>query len=56
MPKLQKTTKPNGSATFTINIPLEEIEKMGWEKGDSLMIVSDLTDSNTPKLVIAKED
>lgn len=56
MPKLQRIEKPNGSVTFTIMIPSEEIEKLGWNKGDSLAVVSDLTDPDMPKIVIAKED
>ena len=33
MAKLQKIKRSNGSVVYSINIPLEIIEELGWEKG-----------------------
>ncbi len=36
MPKLQRIKRANGSVVFSMNIPLEIIEELGWEKGAEL--------------------
>ncbi len=38
MPKLQRIKRSNGSVVFSVNIPLEIIEELCWEKGDDLII------------------
>ncbi len=36
MAKLQQIKRSNGSLSFSVNIPLELIEVLGWEKGVEL--------------------
>lgn len=36
MPKLQRIQRSNGSLVFSVNIPLEIIEELDWEKGNML--------------------
>lgn len=38
MAKLQRIKRSNGSVSYSVNIPLEIIEKIGWKKGDELEI------------------
>ena len=38
MPKLQRIKRSNGSVVFSMNIPLEIIEELDWEKGTELSI------------------
>ncbi len=38
MPKLQRIKRANGSVVFSLNIPLEIIEELEWEKGTDLSI------------------
>lgn len=38
MPKLQRIDRANGSQAFSVNIPLDIIEELGWKKGDILEI------------------
>ena len=36
MPKLQRIKRANGSVVHSVNIPLELIEELEWEKGIKL--------------------
>jgi len=36
MPKLQKIKRQNGSEVYSVNLPLEIIENLGWQKGEEL--------------------
>lgn len=36
MVKLQKTIRGNGSILWSVNLPLDIISQMGWERGDKL--------------------
>ncbi len=38
MPKLQRIKRANGSLVHSVNIPLEIIEELGWEKGMKLSL------------------
>lgn len=38
MPKLQAIKRSNGSIVHSVNIPLEFIERLSWEKGDELIV------------------
>ncbi len=38
MPKLQQIKRSNGSLTHSVNIPLETIEELGWNKGEDLTL------------------
>lgn len=38
MPKLQRIKRSNGSLSYSVNIPLEIIEQLEWEKGTDLEI------------------
>ena len=38
MPKLQRIKRSNGSLVFSVNIPLEIIEELEWEKGIDLFL------------------
>ena len=58
MPKLQKIKRSNGSCVYSVNLPLETIEALGWEKGDELEVEGDLTgeDSNSKIILSRRED
>ena len=36
MGKLQMTKRANGSLLYSVNIPLEVIERIGWQKGQEI--------------------
>jgi len=38
MPKLQRIKRSNGSLVYSVNIPLEQIEELKWEKGMILCV------------------
>jgi|GEM_PF-1759337 len=38
MAKLQRIKRSNGSVVYSVNIPLEIIEELGWRKGDTLIV------------------
>lgn len=38
MPKLQRIKRANGSLVYSVNIPLEIIEELNWEKGIKLSL------------------
>ena len=38
MPKLQRIKRSNGSLSYSVNIPLEIIEELEWEKGVKLSL------------------
>ncbi len=38
MPKLQKITRSNSSFVYSVNLPLDMIEELGWEKGDDISL------------------
>ena len=38
MAKLQRIKRSNGSVVFSVNLPLDIIEGLGFEKGDELNI------------------
>jgi len=40
MPILQRIKRSNGSLVYSVNVPLELIEELGWEKGDELELES----------------
>ncbi len=46
MAKLQSIKRINGSTVFSVNIPIEKIEELEWEKGDELDI--ELIDDSPP--------
>lgn len=54
MIKLQKISRSNGTFNFSINIPLQIIEFLGWEKGDELDIETKIVD-NLKIIFIKKE-
>lgn len=36
MGKLQQFERANGSIVTSVNIPLEDLEALGWKKGDEI--------------------
>lgn len=64
MARLQKTIRGNGSILFSLNIPLEIIEQIEWEKGQELEIVKNFNrliifkkeDEDTPKIKEEKQN
>ena len=55
MPKLQRIKRSNGTLVFSVNIPLEMIEELAWEKG----IILDLEIQrigHTPGITISKQE
>ena len=55
MPKLQRIKRANGSLVFSINIPLEIIEELEWEKGTNLSIEVQKVRDN-PSIMVFKEE
>jgi len=55
MPKLQRIKRANGSVVFSVNIPLEIIEELGWEKGIKLFLETHLVKNNKIILMSKKE-
>ena len=55
MAKLQRIKRSNGSASYSVNIPKEIIEKLGWEKGIELFIESFKHD-NGKKIILISDD
>lgn len=51
MVKLQEIIRKNESKVYSVNIPLEIIDALGWKKGKELNI-----DFNRDKQVIIKEE
>ena len=56
MPKLQRIKRSNGSLVYSVNIPLEIIEELGWEKGTELSLEIQKVRDNQIILVFKKED
>lgn len=57
MPKLQRIKRANGSLSFSVNIPLEIIEQLGWKKGIRLEPeVQDEIETKSFILVFRKEE
>ncbi len=55
MPKLQRIKRANGSLVYSVNIPLEIIEELEWEKGVNLSL--ELQRSRmSPGIMIFKEE
>jgi hypothetical protein len=54
MSKLQQIVRKNGSVTHSVNIPLEVIEEVKWEKGDEL-IVETVIEEKQVSVMIKKE-
>jgi bifunctional DNA-binding transcriptional regulator/antitoxin component of YhaV-PrlF toxin-antitoxin module len=55
MPKLQMIKRSNGSLVFSVNIPLETIEELGWKKGDEISAeIKKVRDSNI--IVLEKQE
>lgn len=52
MVKLQQIKRSNGSLVYSLNIPLDEIERMGWEKGDELIVESEQMEEKAFRLVV----
>ena len=55
MPKLQRIKRSNGSLIFSVNIPLEIIEELGWEKGSNLSLENQEVREGPNILIIKKE-
>lgn len=56
MPKLQRIKRSNGSLVFSINIPLEIIEELCWEKGNELNLEVKRYKESSIIMVFKKED
>ena len=56
MPKLQRIKRSNGSVVFSVNIPLEIIEELEWEKGAELSIEIQKVRVNKSIIVFRDED
>jgi len=56
MPKLQRIKRSNGSLVFSVNIPLEVIEELGWEKGTDLSLEIKKVEDNSAIMVFRQED
>jgi len=55
--RLQRVKRPNGSVVYSVNIPLEIIEKAGWKKGEEIVIEeSDVGTNGVFGILITKED
>ena len=56
MPKLQRIKRSNGSVVFSVNIPLEIIEELEWEKGAELDLEIQKVGDNPIIKIFKKED
>ena len=56
MPKLQRIKRANGSVVHSVNIPLEIIEELEWEKGVDLSLEIQRVGNNSRIIVFKKED
>lgn len=56
MPKLQRIKRSNGSLVFSLNIPLEIIEELGWKKGIELSIEIQKVRDSQGIIVFREED
>lgn len=56
MPKLQRIKRSNGSVVFSINIPLEIIEELEWEKGKELSLETQKVRDKLGIIVFDDED
>ena len=54
MPKLQRIKRANGSLVYSVNLPLEIIEELEWEKGSDLSLETRKVRGN-PIIMIFKE-
>lgn len=54
MPKLQRITRPNGSHVYSVNIPLEIIDEIKWEKGDELEVSIHVKDQQVKAIEVIK--
>jgi antitoxin component of MazEF toxin-antitoxin module len=41
MSRLQKIVRKNNSEVYSVNLPLEVVEEVGWEKGQELDVKGD---------------
>ena len=55
MPKLQRIKRANGSLVHSVNIPLEIIEDLGWEKGSDLELET-LNNDGKDVIIISKKE
>ena len=55
MTKLQRIKRANGSVIYSVNIPKEIIEELGWEKGTNLDLES-WTDYGKKVIKISKNE
>ena len=56
MSKLQRIKRSNGSLVFSVNIPLEVIEDIGWEKGQELLLEVKKIDDKNVLIIFKSED
>jgi len=56
MPKLQRIKRANGSVVHSVNIPLEIIEELEWEKGKELSIEIQKREGKPSIIVFSDED
>ncbi len=54
--KLQQIKRANGSLVHSVNIPLELIGRIGWEKGEKLTVEVEPADYGIHKIIIFKEE
>lgn len=55
MAKLQSIKRENGTFIFSVNIPIDIIRDLGWERGDVLSLVI-LPIDGVSQVVITRED
>jgi hypothetical protein len=56
MPKLQRIMRSNGSFVYSVNIPLEIIEVLGWDKGIELSVETQKVRVSSGILVFKTEE
>jgi hypothetical protein len=52
MPRLQQVKRANGSIVSSVNLPIEDILRLGWAKGDNLVV----SNKEPKRLIIFKEE
>ena len=56
MPKLQRIKRVNGSLVFSVNIPLEIIEELEWEKGTNLSLEIQHIENNSVIMIFKEKE
>lgn len=55
MVKLQKIVRANGSIVSSVNLPIDLVEQLDWNKGDDIHVAIEVK-NNIKTIILWKED